>query len=420
MYSRRCRSRACGSLRSAPISQHVYVLIAVSLAQVLVYLSSSESVRKREYIPPNTWNSWTCVDSICSDSNTRRKQLSSNRKLLGAEQCKNIEAAPMRAGPTAEDLRMPALYGEKKKSISTKAPVSAAASNGPSASSNATIQNASESASVTLRLQLRADPNELTPAELRRLTQGCLEFLNRAASKADCRRFVRYLVTATECLAMAPRQQCLRQIQLGSSFVKKDDGRYWIVMLAHMNKNCKATTFPISHDLTAHYDHYLSVIRPQSLGDKEHSYVFCKQSGAPMGPAFDFSDWTKSVCKEVLGRPVNCHAFRHALVTTYYKSGATQVQRDALAAVMAHDPKTARDYYFKDDAQQQALEIQERMRQAYGLGARAVSSSTVTATTAPREPQESFAPPAAEAEVDSADCSVVVHAAAAAPVPCEE
>ena len=38
---------------------------------------------------------------------------------------------------------------------------------------------------------------------------------------------------------------------------------------------------------------------------------------------------------------------------------------------MAHDPKTARDYYFKDDAQQQALEIQERMREAYGLNVQA-------------------------------------------------
>ena len=37
------------------------------------------------------------------------------------------------------------------------------------------------------------------------------------------------------------------------------------------------------------------------------------------------------------------------------------------ALQMAHDPATARDYYLKNDAQKQASEIQERMRQAYGL-----------------------------------------------------
>jgi len=41
---------------------------------------------------------------------------------------------------------------------------------------------------------------------------------------------------------------------------------------------------------------------------------------------------------------------------------------NALADVMAHDPATARDYYFKEDARKQAMEAHERMRDAYGLG----------------------------------------------------
>src|SRR4051794_2832054 len=35
---------------------------------------------------------------------------------------------------------------------------------------------------------------------------------------------------------------------------------------------------------------------------------------------------------------------------------------------MAHDPATARDYYYKEDAQRQAAGIHERMRRAYDLG----------------------------------------------------
>lgn len=45
---------------------------------------------------------------------------------------------------------------------------------------------------------------------------------------------------------------------------------------------------------------------------------------------------------------------------------------------MAHDPSTARDYYYKDDAQKQASEIQERMRQAYGLHVAVVPSPGCT------------------------------------------
>ena len=40
---------------------------------------------------------------------------------------------------------------------------------------------------------------------------------------------------------------------------------------------------------------------------------------------------------------------------------------NALADLMAHDPATARDYYYKADEQRQAIEIQERMREAYGV-----------------------------------------------------
>lgn len=214
---------------------------------------------------------------------------------------------------------------------------------------------------------LRADANDLSPGGLGQITQGCLEYLGRPAATREGGHYVAYLVTATLCLGMAPRQQVLRQLQLGSSFLKKADGQYWIVMLAHMNKNGKATTFPIAQELTKAYDVYLESVRPQLLGGKSHDYVFCKRTGDAPGATFDFSDWTRSVTKVLIGRPVNCHAFRSAVVTTYYKSGASQCQMNALADVMAHDPKTARDYYYRDDAQKQAAEIQERMREAYGL-----------------------------------------------------
>src|SRR5680860_1163108 len=50
-------------------ASRIYALFLL-IKKILVFLASSESMRRREYIAPNTWNSWTCVDSICSDSNT--------------------------------------------------------------------------------------------------------------------------------------------------------------------------------------------------------------------------------------------------------------------------------------------------------------------------------------------------------------
>ena len=50
------------------------------------------------------------------------------------------------------------------------------------------------------------------------------------------------------------------------------------------------------------------------------------------------------------------------------------------AVQMAHDPATARDYYYKEDAQKQAGEIHERMREAYELGSAATAASTTRAS----------------------------------------
>jgi len=186
-------------------ASRIYALFLL-IKKILVFLASFESARRREYIAPNTWNSWTGVDTICSDSNTRRKQISRNRKLLGAEQSKKLEQAPRRSVPTADDLKMPALYGEKKKA---KQAASESSSHVVDAAAGATSQPC-------------ADPNELRPAELKRITRGCLEYLGKEG-RGDA-TYVAHLVTATLCLGMAPRQQVLRQLRLGSSFVKKDDG----------------------------------------------------------------------------------------------------------------------------------------------------------------------------------------------------
>ena len=170
-----------------------------------------------------------------------------------------------------------------------------------------------------------------------------------------------YLVTATLCLAMAPRSQVLKEMRIGTTFVKESDGRYWIKMSSEKNKNGKPTLFALPAQLTEYFDFYLTHVRPRLLDSSEvdHQYVFCKKSGK--APRTDFSELTTTVRQQLIGRPVNAHAFRSALITTFYNGGATQSDMDKLASIMAHDSTTARNYYFRSQMAQASLDTSQRI-----------------------------------------------------------
>lgn len=208
-----------------------------------------------------------------------------------------------------------------------------------------------------------ASPNELTEAELKTVTKGSLAYLH----SREPALYMHHLVTAMLCLGLAPRSQVLRQLQLGSTFVKEADGRYWVRMLADHNKNGKPTAFALARELTEPYDFYLSTIRPallqqqhhQGEGNQLHDYVFFKRNGS--APRADFSELTALATQQLIGRPVNAHAFRSAVITTFYKSGASQSDMDVLASLMAHDPATARTYYFRPQMAEAAVSTNERV-----------------------------------------------------------
>src|SRR6185312_11920064 len=96
-------------------------------------------------------------------------------------------------------------------------------------------------------------------------------------------------------------------------------------------------------ELTEPVDFYLQTIRPLLLRPhgQEHDYVFFKRNGS--APRVDFSELTSLVTQNLIGRPVNAHAFRSAVITSYYRDGAaSQGEMDTLANIMAHDSTTAR------------------------------------------------------------------------------
>lgn len=217
--------------------------------------------------------------------------------------------------------------------------------------------------------------------ELQVVTNGCLKglselqqqlpqnHLNVAITKIIL-RYMAYLVTATLCLGLAPRSQILKELRINTSFVKEKE-KYWVQLPAERSKNRKPVLLALPDILTPHYDFYLQKLRPSYLdhcskrySDLEanrftHQYVFFKRSGE--GPRDEFASLTRQVTLHLIGRSVNAHEFRAALITNYYESGATQAQMDTLATLMAHDSNTAKQYYYRPKLAQAAVNTNEAM-----------------------------------------------------------
>jgi integrase len=165
---------------------------------------------------------------------------------------------------------------------------------------------------------------------------------------------------------LAPRSQVLKQLRIGSSFIKEQDGRYWVKVLAELSKNGKPTMFALPLELTSIFDVYIKTVRKRILNnasaaasEKNHDYLFFKHNGT--APRSEFSTLTNLVTQQVIGRPINAHAFRSATITAFYETGASQTEMNILANIMAHDPSTARNFYYRPQFSQAAIQANERM-----------------------------------------------------------
>jgi len=346
------------------------------IKKVLVYLTATESAQRHLYLLPSSHQSYMYVEQICSDSSFRRKQEARNHALLGHRATKLLLGAQSAAAAASASLPVDAFSIPSMYTSERGAPTAESATAGAAAGAAAVATaesgrrpvpspSTSRISSPSSSQSEGSSPNELTPEELKRVARGSLAYL----VQQETALFVAHLVTATLSLGLAPRSQVLKQLRVGSTLVKEADGRYWIKMLAEQNKNGKPTMFALPSVLTEPYDHYLAAIRPAVLRatQQEHDYVFCKKNGT--APRSEFSDLTCLATQQILGRPINAHAFRSAVITAFYESGATQSDMDVLANIMAHDAATARRHYFKPQMTKAALQANERMMSVLELTA---------------------------------------------------
>lgn len=362
--------------------------------KVLVYLSSVASLKTKQYIAPVTFPSFFYVDSICADASLQRKQETRNRALLG------MQSSPFHGSSSASGSRPPtppsamqqhqfkaaaSLKNQNKNASTSRGLVSSSSSSAAAAAASASSYSAPPSSSSNGVLQM----SSLSKQELQQLASGCLSVLGKCrdqlqqsstplSSAALCKRYVQFLVTATFALGLAPRSQVLRELRVGSTFIK-DKEQYWVKMLAELNKNGKPSMMVFPVELTEPYDFYFETVRPFLLkaasaaatkSNKsgagrdvviQHDYVFFKRDGH--GPRPEFSSFTASVTMELLGRSINAHTFRSAVITTFYENGATQGEMDVLANLMAHDSTTAKNHYFRPQYARAAVQANSQMTQ---------------------------------------------------------
>ena len=367
--------------------------------KLLVYISSAESARSRLYVQPTAYESYLFVENVCSESSNQRKQEARNRMVLGITGAKGALIAPK------EVFQIPKTWSNVNGGVqpddSSSRPMTVAAHNGlAAAAASGAVQKAITVTAHGLAIGSnpsagsgRSDPNQtMSKEELSVVTQASLNYLNHIvelyvqapnrgppAHNAEVdTAFMHHLVTATLGLGLAPRSQVLQQLRIGSSFTKEADGRYWIRMLAEQSKNGRPTMFALAAELTPAYDVYLEFVRPHLLAratasdtapaaaalaadgsQSQHDYVFFKRNGA--APRTDFSSSTCLITQQVLGRPVNAHTFRSSLITTFYSSGANEAEMSSLASIMAHDPATQRNFYYKPKHNEAALQASQRM-----------------------------------------------------------
>jgi len=376
-------------------SSRIHVLFLL-VKKVLVFISSQDSVKRGVFMLPSSLESYMYVESICAEHGARRKQETRNRALLGAAASSQLQrqlqaSTPRHISPTAahaaSSIIIPAAAANQH--VFTQPRPAAGAqrlhtimedANKASSESAISATAAAATSHVVADLDDESDAsnmNSLSKEDLRKVSQGCLAYLKSAvdrdasglASERDSAAdglFVSYLVTAILCFGMAPRSQVLKQLKIGGSLVKNAaDGKYWVRMLAEQSKNGKPTSFALPLQMTSSFDHYLTHVRPRMLTrlertpEHDHGFVFFKRNGD--APRNNFSSYTNVATLRILSHPVNAHAFRAAVITAYYETGASQTQMNTLADIMAHDPETARNFYYRPQFARASVETNNAM-----------------------------------------------------------
>lgn len=169
--------------------------------------------------------------------------------------------------------------------------------------------------------------------------------VGESLTTADALKYQQQLFVASLANLPTPRSQVFRHLQEGTTLVHVD-GRWQIQYDGSDNaKSNKPLLLTLPEALSTAYDVYLSEVRPLLIVNDLPDPMYVFPNRLTLQPRDDFNQWTRSVTNELIGKPINPHAFRHSLVTSMHESGAAPEQMVELASMMQHSSSTQAKYY---------------------------------------------------------------------------
>jgi site-specific recombinase XerC len=111
----------------------------------------------------------------------------------------------------------------------------------------------------------------------------------------------------------APRLRSMAALQLGKHVIKIGQ-RYRMILTAEDTKTATPIEYDLPASLTRFVDHYLTLERPELLGDAQHDWFWVGQDGERLA-ASGIEQMVRRTSLRDLGEELGTHRFRHALGT---------------------------------------------------------------------------------------------------------
>lgn len=349
--------------------------------KITVYLVSIMSAQSGVYlVPQNAIPSYIYIDEVCRESSQLRKEHQLNRAAgittrRSHSQSSNSAACVSTASNPSKVSRVDLTPGATTLVNPRESPAAASAST--FRTSPIALHNSNSDASPA------SVGNDIpTKEELSLLAKSCVAKLksimtnsHRLQQKNIPMEFAAALVVAIFTLMPTPRTQIVRSLVIGLSqpslpvniivpqqTLFRVNDRWEIRIPSQGSKNRLPVVLIVNEILTAALDFHIQTVRTLLIAPTSIDRGYCFPSRAG-GPKESFISWTANVTQNVIGRPINPHSFRSACVSMIYEESGSNSERDMinLASLMAHDPTTARKFYYKRSCEKESSKMNQQL-----------------------------------------------------------
>ena len=255
------------------------------------------------------------------------------------------------------------------------------------------IDSASKQKKQTVALKsMDTDPSLMNTAQLSLVANKSMEWLkvfceNQAAgnehdiiTRAEATMYAKYLLVCMLSNHPSQRSEIFRLLEPEKTmFLVSQEGasgippvQVWEIRIPPaQTKSNKPVIMQFTAQISRFIDVYNNAIRPMVFSTlaSQSNLLFPDRNGNPRS---DFSSWTRQVTQEIIGIPINAHAFRHAQITSLYNDpNTTTASLEFMANSMGHTVETQKTFYRSIQHRRQSASsttlLQDLYRKAAGV-----------------------------------------------------